>query len=52
MQLLHNNALCRRYCSAATKNANEDLYQRDMDDISLYLSAKKLTLNVEKKRLI
>ena len=48
MQLLHNNALCRRYSSAATKNANEVLFQRDFDNIGIYLSDNKLTLNVEK----
>ena len=48
MQLLHNNALCQRYCSAATKNTNEVLFQRDIENIGLYLSDNNLTLNVEK----
>ena len=48
MQLLHNNALCRRYCSATTKNANEVLFQRDIENIGLYLRDNKLTLNVVK----
>ena len=48
MQLLHNNALCLQYCFAAKKNANEVLFQRDIDDIGLYLSDNKLMLNVEK----
>ena len=48
MQLLHNNALNRRYCSAATKNTKEVLFQRDIDNIGLYLSDNNLTLNVEK----
>ena len=48
MQLLYNNALCRRYCSAAKKSANEVLFQSDIDNIGLYLSDNKLTLNVEK----
>ena len=48
MQLLHNNALYRRYCSAATKNTNEILFQRDIDSIGLYWSDNKLTLNVDK----
>ena len=48
MQLLHNKALCRRYCSAATKKANEVLFRIDIDNIGLYLSDNKLTLNVAK----